>query len=65
MNEIHANDYRDLEHLVERIEEFIDNRRRLHSALGYRTPEEFEKQWEGREGGHALEAARIGALISS
>jgi hypothetical protein len=65
MNEIHANDYRDLEHLVERMEEFIDNRRRLHSALGYRTPEEFEKQWEGRQGGHALEAARIGALSSS
>jgi len=24
MNEIYANDYRDLEHLVERMEEFID-----------------------------------------
>ena len=26
MNEIYANDYRDLEHLVERMEEFIDCR---------------------------------------
>ena len=43
MNEIYANDYRDLGHLVERMEEFIErycNRRRLHSAPGYRTPEE-------------------------
>jgi putative transposase len=39
--EIYANDYRDLEHLVESIEVFIEhyyNRCRLHSALGYRPP---------------------------
>lgn len=44
--EIYANDYRDMEHLRENIEEFIEqyyNRRRLHSALGYRPPEEFER----------------------
>ena len=43
--EIYANDYRDLEHLRESIEEFIEryyNRSRLHSALGYRPPEEYE-----------------------
>ena len=43
--EIYANQYRDLEHLRASMEEFIDryyNRRRLHSALGYRPPEEFE-----------------------
>ena len=43
--EIYANDYDDLEHLRANIEEFIDryyNRCRLHSALGYRPPEEFE-----------------------
>jgi putative transposase len=43
--EIYANDYRDSEHLVESIEVFIEqyyNRCRLHSALGYRPPEEFE-----------------------
>jgi putative transposase len=35
--EIYANDYRDLEHLVESLGEFIEryyNRCRLHSALG-------------------------------
>ena len=51
--EIYANDYRDMEHLAARIEEFIEryyNRCRLHSALGYRSPEEFEKQSELRDG---------------
>jgi hypothetical protein len=45
--EIYANDYVDLEHLRRNIETFIDdyyNRCRLHSALGYQPPEEFEQQ---------------------
>jgi hypothetical protein len=44
--EIYANDYRTLEHLATNIERFIDeyyNRCRLHSALGYRPPDEFER----------------------
>ena len=44
--EIYANEYRDLEHLCENIAAFIDNyynRVRLHSALGYKPPEEFEQ----------------------
>jgi putative transposase len=44
--EIYANDYRDLEHLFANIEVFIEqyyNRCRLHSALGYRPPEQFER----------------------
>ncbi len=44
--EIYANDYRDLEHLRGNLEAFIEqyyNRCRLHSALGYRPPEEFER----------------------
>jgi hypothetical protein len=47
--EIYANEYDDLEHLLRNIEEFIeqyDNRQRLHSALGYRSPEEFARQSE-------------------
>jgi transposase InsO family protein len=45
--EIYANDYRDLKHLLGNIEAFIEqyyNRCRLHSALGYRSPEEFERE---------------------
>ena len=44
--EIYCNVYRDFEDLGAHLEEFIDNyynRLRLHSALGYRTPEEFEQ----------------------
>jgi putative transposase len=44
--EIYGNEYRDLEHLRLNIEEFIANyynRCRLHSALGYKAPEEFEQ----------------------
>jgi transposase InsO family protein len=43
--EIYCNQYRDFEDLSTHLEDFIENyynRLRLHSALGYRTPEEFE-----------------------
>ena len=43
--EIYCSQYRDVEDLRAHIEEFIDNyynRLRLHSALGYRSPAEFE-----------------------
>lgn len=44
--EIYCNRYADFSELNGHLEEFIDtyyNRLRLHSALGYRTPEEFEQ----------------------
>lgn len=44
--EIYATSYRDLDHLRTNIAAFIDqyyNRIRLHSALGYRPPDEFER----------------------
>jgi transposase InsO family protein len=54
--EIYANDYQTLEHLATNIERFIDeyyNQCRLHSALGYRPPDEFERQSEsGHVSGH-------------
>jgi putative transposase len=49
--EIYANEYQDLDHLRSNIAKFIEryyNQVRLHSALGYRSPEEFEEQ-AGRE----------------
>lgn len=47
--EINANTYLDLEHLRTNIETFIEqyyNRRRLHSALGYQAPDDFERRLE-------------------
>jgi putative transposase len=44
--EIYCNQYADFSELSGHLEEFLDtyyNRQRLHSALGYRTPEEFEQ----------------------
>jgi putative transposase len=59
--EIYANRYENLEHLRTNIEEFIEqyyNRQRLHSALGYRSPEEFE-----RESGRTNSADSPGATV--
>jgi putative transposase len=54
--EIYANDYRDMKQLRENIEEFIEryyNRCRLHSALGYRSPEAFEQDARTQANGSA------------
>jgi transposase InsO family protein len=54
--EIYANMYRDLEDLRAHIEEFIEhyyNRIRLHSALGYLPPEEFEQNAVSTASGQA------------
>lgn len=45
--EIYCSRYEDFNDLAGHLEEFLDhyyNRQRLHSALGYRTPEEFEQE---------------------
>ena len=44
--EIYTHDYRDFDDLHTNLEAFIEQyykRQRLHSALGYRPPEEFEQ----------------------
>ena len=61
--EIYAQDYRDLEHLRSNLEAFIEqyyNRQRLHSALGYRSPEEFEREAQS----HIAAADPPGATIT-
>jgi transposase InsO family protein len=45
--EIYCRDYRDLADLSAHVQDFLENyynRLRLHSALGYRSPEEFERE---------------------
>jgi len=60
--ELYANEYENLEQLRDHIEEFIEryyNQKRLHSALGYRSPEEFEQ-----EAGRNSEAESISATVT-
>ena len=59
--EIYANEYENLEHLRSNVEEFIEryyNQKRLHSALGYCSPDEFEKQTRQES-----EATTLGATV--
>jgi transposase InsO family protein len=63
--EIYANTYVDLEHLRRHIEAFIEqyyNRCRLHSALGYQSPNEFERQLDstGATAGATMSFSRHG-----
>jgi transposase InsO family protein len=58
--EIDARPYHDLPELEQHIEEFIDqfyNRERLHSALGYRPPEEFEAKVARERSAQGMPAA--------
>jgi putative transposase len=58
--EIDARAYGDLPELEQHIEEFIDqfyNRVRLHSALGYQSPEEFEQKQATQQCTQTLPAA--------
>jgi transposase InsO family protein len=54
--EIYASAYRDLEHLRANLEDFIEryyNKKRLHSALGYLSPEKFEAMQTGDQNSKA------------
>jgi putative transposase len=60
--EIHCREYRDLKDLEQHLEEFLDryyNRQRLHSALGYRTPVEFEEQCSAESPEAGAEAPKM------
>jgi transposase InsO family protein len=60
--EIYANEYQDMEDLRAHLQEFIEqyyNRKRLHSALGYRSPEEFEQWANTCAASHTAQAASV------
>jgi putative transposase len=60
--EIYCNRYRDFPELSAHVEEFLEryyNQQRLHSALGYRTPEEFEQSYSIEAGGPIQIAATV------
>jgi putative transposase len=60
--EIYCNQYRDFDELSTHVEEFIENyynRQRLHSALGYRTPEEIEQAAKVSESQPTSDAATL------
>jgi len=66
--EIHANDYHNLDQLRANIEVFIEqyyNRQRLHSALGYRPPEEFERDASTSSLGATVSFLRHGEIYRS
>jgi transposase InsO family protein len=68
--EIYADEYRDLDYLRTNIEAFIEqyyNRCRLHSALGYRPPEEFEQAVDPANisGGATMSFFRHGGDLST
>ena len=60
--QIHCTRYQTLEELKEQIEEFIEkfyNRQRLHSALKYQTPEEFESKAASTDPGESSRPAAL------
>jgi putative transposase len=64
--EIYASQYDNLEDLRTNIDEFIGqyyNRQRLHSALGYRSPEEFEQQ--SKNVGANLRSATLAFFVNN
>jgi putative transposase len=62
VEEIYAHPYQDFQDLRSHVAEFIEqyyNRCRLHSALGYRSPEELERQLKVEPGSTASAAAAV------
>jgi transposase InsO family protein len=60
--EIYCNQYQNFDELAAHLEEFLENyynRLRLHSALGYRTPEEFERDSAAQAGSGGTHDAAV------
>jgi putative transposase len=50
--EVDLSEYRNFAEAYEQIEQFLDDvymKKRIHSSLGYLTPEEYEKKWNDQQ----------------
>jgi putative transposase len=56
--EVDLSEYRNFREAYQQIKQFLEDvymRKRIHSSLGYLTPEEFEEEWkEKRERNHQI-----------
>jgi transposase InsO family protein len=50
--EVDLSEYRNFAEAYEQIEQFLEDvymKKRIHSSLGYLTPEEYEKKWNDKQ----------------
>jgi putative transposase len=50
--EVDLSEYRNFTEAYEQIEQFLENvymKKRIHSSLGYLTPDEYEKKWNEQQ----------------
>ena len=50
--EVELSDYRNFTEAYQQIEHFLEDvymKKRIHSSLGYLTPEEYEKHWNDHQ----------------
>ena len=55
--EIDLSEYRNFAEAYKQIEQFLEDvymKKRIHSSLGYLTPDEYEKKWNEQQKGNVI-----------